>query len=144
MNSEVQTYLEISPSIRIPVSELQISFTRSGGPGGQHVNKTSTQAELTFDLAHSPSFHDADREWLLAKLSGRLDSTGNIRITAQDFRSQLRNKKAALEKLQQLLQQSLVRPKKRKKTKPSRSSVEKRLTSKKKDSEKKKNRSERW
>ena len=123
--------------IEIPLSEISISFVRSSGPGGQHVNKTSTQAELTFDLARTPSFSAWDRDWLLNKLATRLDSNGILRITSQEYRSQLRNKSDAIEKLRILLQSAIQRPKKRKKTRPTRSAVEKRLTSKKKDGEKK-------
>jgi ribosome-associated protein len=129
--------------IEVPLSEISITFVRSSGPGGQHVNKTSTQAELTFDLGHSPSIPESDRQWLVARLATKLDSHGVLRITSQEYRSQLRNKRVALEKLEQLLQTAIHRPKKRKKTRPTRSAVEKRLSSKKKDSEKKKMRSHR-
>jgi ribosome-associated protein len=130
--------------LRIPLEEIRISFTRSGGPGGQHVNKTSTQAELTFDLAHSPSLSDADRSWLLDRLASKLDSSGVLHISSQEFRSQLRNKNAALEKLQTLLKNALVRPKARKKRKPSKAAKETRLRTKKLAGEKKKMRSERF
>ena len=139
-----ETHLYITGTIQIPLSEIGISFVRSSGPGGQHVNKTSTQAELTFDLAHSPTLSENDREWLIGRLASKLDSNGVLRITSQEYRSQLRNRKNALEKLQSILQQAIARPKKRKKTKPSKGAVEKRLTSKKKAGEKKKLRRERF
>jgi ribosome-associated protein len=128
----------INSHLTIPFSELDIRFTRSSGPGGQHVNKTSTQAELTFDLERSPSLTEADRSWLKSRLASKLDTTGVLRITSQEYRSQGRNKKDALEKFAAMLREALVRPKKRKKTKPSRSAVEKRLESKKKRGETKK------
>src|SRR5437762_9511989 len=111
--------IEITPQIRIPLAELRIAFTRSSGPGGQHVNKTSTRAEIAFDLAHSPSVPDADRQWLINRLASKLDSDGVLHIAAQEYRSQLRNKQAAIERLQEMLHEAIKRPKKRKKSKPS-------------------------
>ncbi|HEX5315951.1 MAG TPA: alternative ribosome rescue aminoacyl-tRNA hydrolase ArfB [Candidatus Kapabacteria bacterium] len=130
--------------ILIPFEEIRISYTRSGGPGGQHVNKTSTQAELTFDLAHSPSISNADRAWLLERLASKLDSSGILHISSQEFRSQLRNKNAAIEKLQNLLESAIRRPKPRKKIKLSKAAKETRLRSKKIAGEKKKLRAERF
>lgn len=142
------TVLEIradgDPRILIPFEEIRISYTRSGGPGGQHVNKTSTQAELTFDLAHSPSLSNADRAWLLERLASKLDSSGILHISSQEFRSQLRNKNAAIEKLQNLLESAIRRPKPRKKIKLSKAAKETRLRSKKIAGEKKKLRAERF
>jgi ribosome-associated protein len=137
-------FLEITSRLRIPQDEIRISFTRSSGPGGQHVNKTSTQAELTFDLAHSPSISSADRAWLLDRLASKLDSSGVLHVSSQEFRSQLRNKNAAIEKLRALLEQAIVRPKPRKKVKPSKGAKETRLRSKKIAGEKKKLRAERF
>lgn len=130
--------------LRIPLDEIRISFTRSSGPGGQHVNKTSTQAELIFDLAHSPSLSDADRAWLLSRLASKLDSSGALHISSQEFRSQLRNKNAAMEKLQNLLEGAIHRPKPRKKVKLSKAAKETRLRAKKIAGEKKKLRAERF
>jgi ribosome-associated protein len=142
--TEKPNFLSIGKNIEIPLSEIEISFTRSSGPGGQHVNKTSTQAELTFDLANSPSIPPQDRDWLLSRLASKLDSNGVLRVTAQEYRSQLRNKTGALEKLRSLLTEALIRPKKRKKTKPSAAAKRKRLDSKKKAGEKKRLRAERF
>jgi ribosome-associated protein len=136
--------LRLSASVSIPIDELEIRFIRSAGPGGQHVNKTSSQAEVVLDLRNSPSLSEADREWLLTRLAGKLDSAGRIRVTSQAQRSQLQNKTAAIEKLESLLSEAIKRPKKRKKTKPSRASVERRLSTKKRESDKKKARSERF
>jgi ribosome-associated protein len=130
----------LSPTVHIPLSEIEIRFIRSSGPGGQHVNKTSSQAEIVFDLFGSQSVSEADREWLQHRLANKLDSEGKIRITAQTNRSQLQNRKEAIEKLRSLLTEALKRPKKRRKTKPTKASVERRLESKKRDSEKKKGR----
>jgi len=108
------------------------------------VNKTSTQAELVFDLANSPSITEADRTWLLSRLGSKLDSSGILRVTSQEYRSQLRNKQDALDKLESMLQSAIIRPKPRKKSKPSRSAVEKRITSKKKAGVKKRLRREKF
>lgn len=134
----------INDRIVIPVSELEISFSRSSGPGGQHVNKTSSQAELVFDLANSPSIPEEDKAWLLERLSHRLDSVGRIRLTSQESRSQRQNKGKVVEKLRELLIHGLRRPKARKATKPSRSSVARRLDSKKKHGDLKKMRKKDW
>jgi ribosome-associated protein len=136
--------LLISDSLRIPLAEIEIAFTRSSGPGGQHVNKTSTRAEITFDVGHSPSIAERDRSWLLSRLASKLDTEGKLHIAAQEYRSQLRNKKAALDRLQELLQEALKRPKKRKRSKPSKSSIEARLKSKKRAGDIKKQRREKF
>jgi ribosome-associated protein len=125
----------LNDKISIPVSELEIRFSRSSGPGGQHVNKTSTQAELTFDLANSVSIPPEDRDWLLEKLKHRLDSSGKLRLTSQDTRSQRQNKAIVLERFQEMLRHALRRPKKRKPTKPSKAAVQRRIESKKKRGE---------
>jgi ribosome-associated protein len=139
--TESTNVLEVGNSIRIPLNELNFRFVRSSGPGGQHVNKTSTQVELTFDIAASTGISEPDKRWLLSKLSSKLDSTGLLQIASQEHRSQLRNKTKAIRRLQAMLEQALVRPKKRKPTKPSKSAKEKRLKSKKIVSEKKSYRS---
>ncbi len=144
MGDSDDAVLRITERLRIPIDEIRISFTRSGGPGGQHVNKTSTQAELSFDLAHSPSLSENDRAWLLERLRSKLDSSGVLHLSAQEFRSQLRNKNAAIEKLQDLLARAILRPKPRKKVKPSKAAKETRLRSKKIAGERKKLRSERF
>ena len=125
----------LNDTISIPVSELEIRFIRSGGPGGQHVNKTSTQVELTFDLMNSPSIPEHDKEWLMEKLRHRLDSSGKLRLTSQDTRSQRQNKGIVLERFGEMLRHALRRPKKRKPTKPSKAAVQKRIDSKKRRSE---------
>lgn len=134
----------LSASISIPLAELEIHFTRSSGPGGQHVNKTASQAEIVFDVAGSSSIPERDREWLLTRLASKLDSSGRLQVTSQAHRSQRQNKADAIEKLDALLTEAIKRPKKRKKTRPTKSSIERRLTSKKRASEKKKSRNERY
>ncbi|MEO6939091.1 MAG: alternative ribosome rescue aminoacyl-tRNA hydrolase ArfB [Candidatus Kapaibacterium sp.] len=144
MNSEEterQNIIEVTPNLRIPMAEINFRFVRSSGPGGQHVNKTSTQVELTFDLAHSPSIREDDRLWLMQRLSSRLDTDGVLQITAQEHRSQLRNKTEATRKLVQLLADGFKRPKRRKPTKSTRGAKEARIASKKIHGAKKKARS---
>jgi ribosome-associated protein len=127
--------ITLNDKISIPVSELEIRFSRSGGPGGQHVNKTSTQTELTFDLVNSPSIPEEEREWLIEKLKHRLDSSGRLRFTSQDTRSQRQNKAIVLERFEEVLRHALRRPKKRRPTKPSKAAVQRRIEAKKKRSE---------
>ena len=138
--SQPRTHLELGPRLRLPITEVELSFVRASGPGGQRVNKTSTQVELRFDVAHSPSLSEADRAWLMQTLRTKLDARGVLHVTAQEHRSQLRNREAAMDRLEQLLRAALVRPKRRKPTRPSRASREERLSAKKHQSEKKRTR----
>lgn len=133
-------YLNVSPTLAIPRSELQYRASRSGGPGGQHVNTSSTRIELLWDLTGSRAVTDEQRERLRTKLAPRLDSEGMVRVVASDRRSQAQNKQAADERLAALILHALHVAKKRKATKPTRAAKEKRLTEKKKVSEKKRNR----
>ncbi len=123
--------LPINSHLRVPLAELHYQFARSSGPGGQHVNKAETQVELTFDVAHSPSLTDAQRQRVLSKLKNLIDTDGVLHLTAQSERSQLRNREAVTARFQQVLAQALHVPKKRRPTKPSAASKEKRLQSKK-------------
>src|SRR5512138_794498 len=93
----------VNTDVRIPRSELEFRFARSSGPGGQHVNKTETQVELLFDVAHSPSLTDAQRQRLLSKLKNVIDSEGVLHLTAQSERSQLRNREIVTARFQQVL-----------------------------------------
>jgi ribosome-associated protein len=129
--------IELSRGISIPLSEIDIRFVRSSGPGGQHVNKTSTQAEISFDLAGSPSIPGSERTWLRSRLASKLDTEGKLQVTSQAYRSQLRNREDAIEKLIAMLNQALQRPKKRRPTRPTRGAKESRLRSKKLHGERK-------
>ena len=125
------TDLTINSQLRLPLAELRYRFARSSGPGGQHVNKAETQVELTFDVAHSPSLSDVQRQRILSKLKNLIDGEGVLHLTAQSERSQLRNREAVTERFQQLLAQALHVPKKRRPTKPSAASHERRIEGKK-------------
>ena len=121
--------------ITIPADELTWRFSRSPGPGGQSVNTTDSQAELSFDLAGTTALPPVLRDRALAALSGRL-SGGVITVTAREFRSQLRNREAAAERLSALLTAATAPPPpRRKKTRPTRGSVERRLAEKQRRSE---------
>jgi ribosome-associated protein len=129
--------LVVKAGLVIPASELGFSAVRSSGPGGQNVNKVSTKVELRFDFVASRAL-DASVKARLAKLAaGRLDSEGRILITAQSTRSQLANRVEACEKLAELVRRALVAPKKRRPTRPSRASKERRLESKRQRGERK-------
>lgn len=120
------------------LAEATVKTSRSGGKGGQNVNKVSTKVELVFDVAASSLFSEREKERLLRKLAEKLDSEGLLHVVSQASRSQADNKATALEKLAKLLENALKEPKKRVATKPKKSSVEQRLNSKKKTGEIKK------
>ncbi|WP_426058491.1 alternative ribosome rescue aminoacyl-tRNA hydrolase ArfB [Hymenobacter sp. B1770] len=120
--------------------EIIFQTSRSSGPGGQNVNKVESRVELRFHVQNSQVLSDTQKALILEKLSNQLTADGLLLITAQDDRSQFRNKEIALARFHELLQNSLRRPKPRKATKPSKSAVRKRLEGKKIQGEKKANR----
>lgn len=124
--------LLINPNLRIPLSELQYRASRSGGPGGQHVNTSSTRVEVTWNVAGSPSLSPEQRSRLLQQLATRLDNEGQLRLVSSGTRSQLRNKEDVTERLRSTLVAALVERKKRKPTKPSRAAKAARLEAKRK------------
>ena len=103
--------LVVAPGVVIPRAELRFRTSRSGGPGGQHVNKVETRVELLFDLAGTPSLTEEQRARAMATLRTRLDEEGELRITVERHRSQYRNREEAIERFVTLLQQAL-RPRK--------------------------------
>jgi ribosome-associated protein len=132
--------LPVNSDVSIPRFELTFRATRAGGPGGQHVNTSSTRVELLWNVDRSRAISEQQRHRLRDKLAGRLDAQGNVRVVASAFRSQLRNRQDAKDRLAALVRRALTVPKARKKTRPSRSAVESRLRTKRKLSEKKKER----
>jgi ribosome-associated protein len=123
-------YLEITPALLLPLAELDYRATRSGGPGGQHVNTSSTRIEVWWNVRSSAAVTEEQRARLLDRLSSRLDGDGRLRVVASASRSQLRNREAATERLRQLVASALVVPKQRKRTKPSRAAKAARLEAK--------------
>ena len=123
-------YLAITPALQLPVSELDYRATRSGGPGGQHVNTSSTRIEVWWDIAGSPSLTAEQRARLLERLATRLDGEGRLRLVASASRSQLRNREAATERLREIVASALAVAKPRKRTKPSRAAKAARLEAK--------------
>lgn len=117
--------------------------SRSSGAGGQHVNKTSSRIEISWNIAQSRALTDEQRERLLTRLASRLSDDGAIRVVASDTRSQLRNRETAERRLAETIAKALVVQKKRKPTRRPRAAVEARLTEKKKHSEKKRERQRR-
>ena len=111
-------------------AEFQFATSRSSGPGGQNVNKVNSKVELRFDIAHSEILATEQKEILLQKLTSKITSDGILSVVSQRDRSQLANKEDVISKFYALLARALKPQKPRKKTKPSKSSVEKRLTSK--------------
>lgn len=127
--------VRVDHTLRIPRSELVYRATRSGGPGGQHVNTSSTRVELTWDLANSPSLTEAQRDLLLTRLANRIDSAGVLRLAASGSRSQARNKEEVTERFRSLVAGALQVAKPRKRTRPTRASKEARLRAKRRRSE---------
>jgi ribosome-associated protein len=122
--------LILSPSIAIPLSEIEIAFIRSPGPGGQNVNKVATAAQLRFDLAGSPSLPEAAKRRAATLAGSRLTTDGEIVITASRHRTQAMNRDDALERLAEILRAALVPPKPRRATRPTLASKRRRLEGK--------------
>jgi len=123
--------LAVTPELSIPLAEIVIRATPASGPGGQHVNRSSTRIEAVWNVPGSPVLSDAQRSRLLLRLARRLDGGGDLRVVASDRRSQLQNRTAALERLAGVVGRALAVPKSRRATKPTRASKERRLDSKK-------------
>jgi ribosome-associated protein len=134
------TSLEVTSSVRIPLSALRFRTSRSSGPGGQNVNKLETRVELLFDVLRSPSLTDDQRRRVVAALGSRVDGDGVLHISSQHSRSQWENKQGTIERLILLLRDALKIRKKRLKTAPTRGANERRVHAKKKHAQKKKQR----
>lgn len=123
--------LRVNDRLTIPDGELRFKASRSGGPGGQHVNTTNTRVQLEFDVAGSPSLNDGQRALILERLASRIDADGVLRLAGQSERSQLANKRDVLERLAELLRRALAPRKSRRATKPTMASRRRRVEAKK-------------
>jgi ribosome-associated protein len=121
----------ITSGISIPLSEIHFQFSRSGGPGGQNVNRISSKVELRFDIKHSPSLTVEQRDILQHSLAKRIDSRGIFHLSGQESRSQWMNRQKVLDRFRTILVHALTPRKKRTRTALPSSSREKRLQAKK-------------
>ena len=125
------TLLRIDDTLAVPRAELTYRATRAGGPGGQHVNTSSTRVELSWDVAQSPSLSDEQRARIMEKLANRIDQEGILRLTDAGSRSQHQNKEDATRRFAHMLAQALHLPRPRKQTRVPRAQKEARLRAKK-------------
>jgi ribosome-associated protein len=132
--------LIVNSSLSIPVSELSFRFSRSGGPGGQNVNKVSTRVEVRFNVRESPSLSEAQRHRLLLKLQNRLDDEGVLQIQVDESRSQWQNRQIAMERLVEVMRDGLKVPRRRVPTKRTAAANSRRLQAKKRHGELKRGR----
>ena len=123
--------MHLGAVVFVPVEEVELRASRSGGPGGQHANKTASRIEAVFDVEASAALTDAQKERIVRRLGPR------VTAVAQDARSQTRNRGIALERLRERLAAALVTRKKRRPTRPGRAATERRLESKRRRSERK-------
>jgi ribosome-associated protein len=126
----VAEVVQVTPELAIPVEELRFRVSRSSGPGGQGVNTTDSRVELLFDLAGSPSLSDEQKQRAIRRLGRRVDPGGTLRVVAQTYRSQLANRRVAVERFAALLAGALAVPRKRRPTRPSAGAAARRLNAK--------------
>jgi ribosome-associated protein len=134
------TDLFVSELLTIPAAELNVAFARSGGPGGQNVQKVETKVELRWNPGESAALGEDDRAWLLRTLADRLTVGGDLVVSSSRTRDQARNRDDAREKLATVLRSALERPRPRRRTRPTRGSKERRLADKRRRADLKKTR----
>jgi ribosome-associated protein len=134
--------LRVTETVVIPRSELNVRATRSGGPGGQHVNTSSTRIEITWDVTRTRALTEDERGRVVARLGARVSEDGTVRVVASDSRSQRQNRERAEARLVDLIRRALAVRKARKRTRTPRAAVEARLEGKRRQRERKRQR--RW
>jgi ribosome-associated protein len=127
--------LFVSSHLTIPAGELSLAFARSGGPGGQNVNKVASKVELRWNVANSTALSAGDRAWLRTQLQNRLTQDGELVVTSTVTRDQLQNREDAETKLVQIVRAALHRPTPRRPTKPTRGAKRRRLDGKRRHAE---------
>lgn len=137
-------FIPITETLQIPLSEIEFRFSPSRGPGGQHVNRAHTRVTLIFDVANSSSLDEPTKEKLLQELASRLDSRGVLQVTAQDSRSQNKNRQTAVARFVALLNDALQEQTPRVPTRPTKKAKKKRREEKKKQSRRKQERGQDW
>jgi ribosome-associated protein len=135
--------IPIDDTLAIPDEEVSFATSRSGGPGGQNVNKLETRVTLRFDLAGSPSLSEEQKARLRERLATRITKDGVLQVSSQKHRSQGANRDAAVERFAELLRENLREEPPRKKTRPSRAAKARRLDEKRRQSQRKRERSAR-
>jgi ribosome-associated protein len=134
--------IRVTETVSIPRSELAVRATRSGGPGGQHVNTSSTRIEIVWNVSQTRALSDEQRAHAMARLGSRVSEEGTVRVVASDSRSQRQNRERAEARLADLVRRALAVPRARKRTRTPRRAVEARLDAKKRQRERKRER--RW
>lgn len=130
-----EAILPVTDEVSIPRAELSFRASRAGGPGGQHVNTSSTRVELIWNVATSPSLSESQRQRVMEKLANRINAAGELILAEGGSRSQQQNREAVTRRLVDLVARALYRPPPRRRTRPTRASREKRLRAKKRRSE---------
>lgn len=132
--------IQLGPTLVLPLTELKFTFARSGGPGGQHVNRSNSKVELQWNVIDSPTLNDMQRRLLQERLASYMTKNGVLRLSADNSRSQFRNRATVIRRLKLLVEQALRPQKKRRPTKQSKGYHQHRLKEKKSHSEKKERR----
>lgn len=130
-----ETHLVVSGSVAIPLAEFDVEYVRSGGPGGQNVNKVSSKARVRWPVVSSPSLPDEVKERFLARYKSRLTNEGDLIVVGQRYRDQKKNYDDCLNRLREMVREVLVPPRPRKATKPTRGSQKRRVEAKKQRSD---------